>query len=61
MIERSNKDSLSPYALYRHEKALDRISKTLIVVHFRGVVTIHMGQNKNKVSIFKIWGTNKRC
>lgn len=52
--------SLSPSALYKHDKALDMISETLIVVHFRGEVTISMGQNNNKDSIFKIWGTNKR-
>lgn len=61
MIERSDNNSLSPSALYKHEKALDRISKTLKVVHFRGVVTISIGHNKNKNRIFNIWGTNKRC
>lgn len=61
MIERSDNNSLSPCALYKHEKALDRISKTLKVVNFRGVVTISIGHNKNENRICNIWGTNKRC
>lgn len=61
MIERSAKDSLSPSTLYKQDKALERISETLIVGHFRDVVTIYMGHNRNKDIIFKIWKTNKRC
>lgn len=61
MIERSDNNSLSPSTLYKQDKALERISETLIVGHFRGVVTKSMGHNRNKDRIFKIWKTNKRC
>lgn len=35
---------------------MDGISGTLIVVHIRGVVTISMGHNTSKDTIFKILG-----
>lgn len=44
---------LSPTALYKHDKALDEISGTLIVVHVRGEVTISVGHIKIMDNIFK--------